>query len=1631
MNIDASVEQLYDKSFKAIYPVLHFTESDTISGYKGSILGDNDLSYGYGIPRFVKLEDVSTYSDASGGEFSKQLSAFKNGGQNCYKLHVFSDPSGNLLSFIPNDKLGGGGGSNPGGDPGSDDVYGATGVEYIYKLCDSSTNTEVKPIPDEVYDDPEYKYDDFKPAGWEDHPQGITVDRPIEYISQRKKKNGEWGKFSYPAIWAKWGHDGRDGDGIEYVFLLTNNAEIPGLIIPEDWESNPLYQRTDYYPYVDDSQTTHWSDDYNEPDAYNRYSWVSMRQYFDGYWHEFSEPQLWNVYKVAGKSYVDLYKRSNTLLTDNDLPKHNYILYYRYSDDKFFSDVECTNELLNIDGWLTDPPTPEENDTPAKYLYRTSAYVDIIDLSVPVIINQDDWKGPFFESANGDDGERGTSISVTGKFESEDELKTAYRYYLKVNEDFDDGSAPANKPSVYFKDDKLTIGDGYITTDTGDLWLYAADNKNNNSFDEYFDDNWSNLGKIQGDSAYLYTAYGNMINGHIEFTDADPNSESNALGTIPGKYIGIHVADKKYNENFPQAGDENRFSWSKWQGEDGYGYEQIFCLNETDDLDIPQWEGSGISVEDWNKPDFVPEDWHDTPLTPTFQKPYCMMATRKTPSIYPEGSANKFHGVKDESSLNSDEYGYSRKAIVFSNMSKSEATYHIELSNDFDQIYVDGNGNTLENTKFDISCKVYRGNEDITDSVIKAAEKTTKIDDVIDIHSSNPNISTKVDIYVDRISFTVKVNEGKQITDSKVSVTITIKAEKIDELNYDLQTSFEALIIKNVDSEGNIIDLIDYDLHIADSLIHKLKDNTYRPLTLDIQIKKRTIGSSDSSIEILDEVPDGYTVEILGPRNSLVEYGPGDNLINKFDITKYSYDYYVVCLKKGNTVIDKAWIEVLSDGADGNPGNDGITEQKIYRLCTVEEYETLEINNYGNIYDTNKKDYSVAGWSKTPLSPTSNQRYCVMAVRDFPSPSEDDKNYYHGEEVSTSTNSIKIGSKYYSKKPIIYSYLGQDGSEIEQPTSPIVYPAGVWDASTVYRKSETAVPYVYYNGDQGEKYYVLIADYSSTGISNAPDRNTNQWQEMEYFDSMFAKIGIIENGTIGQAVFNDQYMFSQNGIYNTNYSYVLYKISKYTELTESDVKNKTLNELLKDGWKHLTLPSQLSDPSTYITAAIKGYTVNPETTDKYGNKEYDEDIVYEGIPVIGSTWYGPWCLDEWRDGEVFYDEVIHDSSQYALFNKDSSTPYDLGSAYPWRPSYCVDLYNGKMWAGAGKIKFDQDGSGELAGGKISWDKYGNLTLPLTAVLNANYKHNDISVQGLEYVISLTGGKTGNKYNLRIKAFGSGSEPISIIDVDNVYAPSTINGLIGKINNSTSSVKKLELYNITKNDKEELLSVISVEVPNLSHLALNINNTASVSCRCISAIGGTLYNDGGNVRIVPTGTKENVSLTLQVTNVNSEPCDLDIYGNNCNVYDNGKKLSDLDDDDITLGVNETLLLEVKDINNSRFFVNIGDVTKTISLTLDNGFDVTGPSEEYPFTPLEFNTSGDDKFSATVPLLYDGGEDKYYPFVGIYNPDGVDCNLVISSLDITIHSNSDQYIEGNQFTSDAYVDRGHYTIKVVRV
>ena len=223
---------------------------------------------------------------------------------------------------------------------GIDGVDG-NGVEYIYYLSQgteqptfgndwtSGNNNNYASNPTwwtpngEVINGYSYvgKSDFIPPAqqsNWFDHPQGVTSSRTWEYISMREY-DGEtqtWGRYTSPQPWSHFGENGRDGDGVEYIFWRPNGTTIqtwnttPGSSIintdPRTWPTNGTtagkngkkFQDTEYLG----PTSSPWTDNPTGVTAENSYEYVSQRKYNGStkLWEAFSMPAVWTNYGQRG-----------------------------------------------------------------------------------------------------------------------------------------------------------------------------------------------------------------------------------------------------------------------------------------------------------------------------------------------------------------------------------------------------------------------------------------------------------------------------------------------------------------------------------------------------------------------------------------------------------------------------------------------------------------------------------------------------------------------------------------------------------------------------------------------------------------------------------------------------------------------------------------------------------------------------------------------------------------------------------------------------------------------------------------------------------------------------------------------------------------------------------------------------------------------------------------------------------------------------------------------------------------------------------------------------------------------------------------------------------------------------------
>lgn len=167
------------------------------------------------------------------------------------------------------------------GEDGTDGTDGSS-IEFIYKL--TKTDKVVPSTPDNKPNESQYV-----PEGWTNHPTGISLKMQVEWVCTRtKQENGVWNNWTTPVMWSKYGVNGKDGDGVEYIYKLNNTGVAPDR--PTEVSQEPEF--------VPDG----WTDNPSGISASNKYEWVCIRKFRDGLWGEFSNPALWAKYGDNGQT---------------------------------------------------------------------------------------------------------------------------------------------------------------------------------------------------------------------------------------------------------------------------------------------------------------------------------------------------------------------------------------------------------------------------------------------------------------------------------------------------------------------------------------------------------------------------------------------------------------------------------------------------------------------------------------------------------------------------------------------------------------------------------------------------------------------------------------------------------------------------------------------------------------------------------------------------------------------------------------------------------------------------------------------------------------------------------------------------------------------------------------------------------------------------------------------------------------------------------------------------------------------------------------------------------------------------------------------------------------------------------
>lgn len=294
------------------------------------------------------------------------------------------------------------------------------------------------------------------------------------------------------------------------------------------------------------------------------------------------------------------------------------------------------------------------------------------------------------------------------------------------------------------------------------------------------------------------------------------------------------------------------------------------------------------------------------------------------------------------------------------------------------------------------------------------------------------------------------------------------------------------------------------------------------------------------------------------------------------------------------------------DGVTGSNGIDGVPGISIEARYSLGS-DTAPSAAFDS---TIAKQRNPDGWSLTVPVPTQEKLYiwCIQT------------------RISYNNNSDKLGHLELDWSTP-FKLTGTNGLPGSDGHNQIIYPQGIYDSTKSYVSDEYKAPYVYDPADGN--FYVLNYEGPWKGTdqvystpSESYTNNQRYWIRFEGYEAIYTKIAIIANGLIGSAVFNGNYMFSQqgvdaNGVMTTayeNFGTDNFTPNYQVNFATGDVtmnKGNISNQIL---YNYRFLDLSTNDGNLFTKSGENNYIV--VTKAKHGNSTISTiSKIYVGIPA--------------------------------------------------------------------------------------------------------------------------------------------------------------------------------------------------------------------------------------------------------------------------------------------------------------------------------------------------------------------------------------------------------------------------------
>lgn len=229
------------------------------------------------------------------------------------------------------------------GENGKDGQDGKS-IEFIYKVSNRVPNSSDKPSS--------VNEDGSVPDGWTNHPTGVSESNQYEWMCVRTKTDDLWSDWNGPTVWSKWGANGKDGDGVEYIYKRTTTNLSPD-------RPTEVSQEDDFVP-------EGWTDDPTGVNENNMYEWVCVRKYKEGIWSEFSNPALWAKWGEKGDQ-----GNEGPQGVPGDPGADGITLYtwIRYAEDANGTGISNNPDGKSYIGLAYNKTTASESNNPSDYTW--------------------------------------------------------------------------------------------------------------------------------------------------------------------------------------------------------------------------------------------------------------------------------------------------------------------------------------------------------------------------------------------------------------------------------------------------------------------------------------------------------------------------------------------------------------------------------------------------------------------------------------------------------------------------------------------------------------------------------------------------------------------------------------------------------------------------------------------------------------------------------------------------------------------------------------------------------------------------------------------------------------------------------------------------------------------------------------------------------------------------------------------------------------------------------------------------------------------------------------------------------------------------------------------------------------